>query len=218
MIKIIVAATLAVTMVFALTSCGNQGGVSGETVTTNQSEEAVTEFATITPPADGWTLETINEVLNVGGKKLSFPFRFGDLGADYSIPEIFDDKNNERLGGTVYYKDKPVFSVTGQYNDEERNLENSLIDTIMMIDEFNYTDLPPEKLLVINDLKIDSDMSEIEEKLGTVSLVASDSTAYQYIYAVGDSNNAIMVGVDENTEKVNTIWVVLSYEVNAEIK
>jgi hypothetical protein len=218
MLKRMVAALMTAVFITALSACGNEGDVSGETATTANSEETVTEFVTITPPEDGWTLDAINEVLYVGGKKLSFPFRFGDLGEDYSIPEIFDDENNERLGGTVYYKDKPVFSVTGQYNDDERSLENSLIDTIMMIDEFNYTDLPPEKLLVINDLKIDSEQSEIEEKLGTVSLVASDSTAYQYIYAVGDSNNAIMVGVDENTKKVNTIWVVLSYEVNAEAK
>jgi hypothetical protein len=214
-IKKIFSALIAVLLLCSFTACGDnnaEGGISPE----NGLPPQVTEFTVITPPEAGWTLDSINEVLYINRQKLSFPFRFGDLGEDFTIPELVSDDKSERLGGNVYYKDKPVFGITGKFTDDARTLEESLIDSIMVIDEMNQTDLKNTDLFVLNGLTIGSDISEIKEKLGTVSLANDISTEYTYIYAVGGSNNAFMIGVDENTKKVNEIWIVLSFEVNAE--
>jgi hypothetical protein len=174
------------------------------------------EAEVIDAPNEGWTLQSINKVLYIDGRKREVPFRFGDLGEDFTIPEVFDDESSERVSGTVYYKDKPVFSVTGQYTDTDKTLENSLIDTVIAIDEMNYSELSPETLVIINGIGIGSDAEDIKKQLGTVSFKEDISSASQYIYAVGETDNAVLVGVDTATEKVNAIWVVLSFEVNAE--
>jgi hypothetical protein len=204
-------------MLVSLVSCTDNGespSAAGE-LTALPERVPLSEMAVIEPPESGWTLETINSVLYLDGRKISLPLRFGDLGADFTIPQIEADGKTERFGGTVWYKEKPAFSITGQYTDAEKTLENSLIDTIIVISELNYTDLSDETLLVINGIGIGSPADDIKKNLGTVSFIEEFSTENEYIYAVGESENALLFGVDPETRTVDEIWLVLSFEVNA---
>jgi hypothetical protein len=214
--KIISAGVLAV-MLIAFTACGGTEEIPEETTAVTTLPPQVTEFVTITPPDAGWTLDTVNEVLYLNNRKYSIPFRFGDLGEGFTIPQKSEGEDNERFGGNVYYDGKPVFGVTGEYTDENKTLEDAVIDSIMVVLEMNQSDLPDKSLIVLNGLTIGTDISMIEEKMGTVSLDPAASTAYRFVYAVGETNNAILIDVDQTTKKIKQIWLILSFEVNREL-
>jgi hypothetical protein len=216
MIKKLTAVVIATVMLIAFTACGKGDEPPDDdyAAAVGALPPQVTEFVTVTPPEDGWTLSGVNEVLYINSRKYSIPIRFGDLGEEFTIPHINNGEDNERFGGNVYYNGKPVFGVTGKYTDEAKTLNDGLIDSIMIIDELNQSDLPDQSLIVLNGLTLGSDISQIEEKMGTVSLVPEASPAYRFVYAVGGSKNAIMIDVDESTKKIKQIWLILSFEVD----
>jgi hypothetical protein len=215
MIKKLISAALLAVMLISFTGCGESDDPTEETAAVSTLPPQVTEYVTITPSPDGWTLDTINEVLYINNRKYSIPFRFGDLGEGFTITEMSEDE--ERFGGNFCLDGKPIFGATGKYTDVDKTLEDGLIDSIIVIDEMNYTDLPDKSLIVLNGLTLGSDISLIEEKMGTVSLDREASTAYRLIYAVGETDDAIMIVVDESTKKIKQIWLILSYEVDKQI-
>ena len=65
---------------------GTVSGCGTDKSTTNTSSTvSETEYKTIKPPKEGWTIESLVNTMTFFGKELSFPITLEQLGDDFSI-------------------------------------------------------------------------------------------------------------------------------------
>lgn len=200
-----------ITAALALGGCGEVQAVGTDVTETQLLEKAIdeeTEMKTIDPPADGWTLDDINQVLYINGQQVTLPLMFSTLKDGYEIKDKkYKDKGSDDsdvVGGTLYYKDEFI-AVISFYE-----LEND-IQILTMIFSPSYYSFYNKSLGIfkdysdcvnINGFNLESDINEIENYLGTDYYTESNIIVYQ----IEKSNYKLLIS--NNNED---FYIIFSY-------
>jgi hypothetical protein len=212
-LKKFTAAVLATTLILATGGCSVQGDLSDETAAetaltqTAAETTAATEYKTIAPPEDGWTLELLNEVTYINGKDVDIPFSYSVFGEDYTIPDLIVSEEVKRIGGRVYYDNKPFFSIAGNYSGTTPSLTECTIDTFLLIDEFNQSEMSSSNIIVINGITIGSSRDEVMAKMGTYNTENYREFETGFSYDIIGTDGYINIGGFDANDKINSISI-----------
>ncbi len=157
-----------------------------------------TEMKIIEPPADGWTLDNINQVLYMNGQQVKLPILFSSLGDEY---EIRDKKYNTDensldynvIAGKLYYKNEfiAIISFTDTGNDMEIL---TMIFAPNLYDEIqNYSEY-----ITINGLGLKNRGSDVYDFLGEKfekdsGIITYDIADSDYLLEISDTEEDIMI-------------------------
>jgi hypothetical protein len=172
--KKIAASILAISLLFAACGCAENSELPGESVAdtsliqsveasgvntetsdgttqgTTEETTVVTEFKTIPPPEDGWTLELLNEVTYINGKDIDLPFCVNDLGEDFSFGDVRYNSISNITFFNIYYKNKKAVSCEVANNIVSDFDDYYKITNIAVSPTMNESELDLSKFLVIN--------------------------------------------------------------------
>jgi hypothetical protein len=112
---------LSVLLVFAFSSCNKSDDMP------ERGPFGPGDYKTIEPPADGWTLEALNEVLYVNGYEVDFPFTLKDIHWD---TDKYPFERSETIDDMAEYRNKDDgFRITIMVEPNANNEidENTLI-------------------------------------------------------------------------------------------
>jgi major membrane immunogen (membrane-anchored lipoprotein) len=201
---------LSVCMLLTACSLSPYKNTSETTVSQTSDETRVTipksEYKTIDPPDDGWTIDLLNEVTYIGGKQVTFPITLSQLPEDFTIADsTFHKENNERAMG-ILYKDKYFCTVVIEnVQSENEQYDNLPVSFIYMPIPYN-TWYDYENVLIINGVTFNSTLEFVKKQLGNQYVYDSQFNVYNYYYALDDCSIEIFID-----EKSNVLDAMIIY-------
>jgi hypothetical protein len=215
-LKKILSITLSLILILALSSCNKTSNIS--TIESTETAIPVTEYKTIPPPEDGWTLELLNEVTYINGNDIDLPFCLNDLGEDFTVDDLQYSADRTRCLGYIYYKGKKAIRFLAQ----DVAAEFSGQDKIQYFD-FNILDnesnLDFSKFITINGVNSNSNVNEVILGFGD-SYHLTEIISDMYSYYLGDEIKELRFSFtlnNNNNEKYLTgLLLNLQEELNNE--
>lgn len=148
------------TLIISLSLSGCKKFVETDVSETTNSE-SITEMKTIDLPADGWTLEQLNEVMFLNGKSFKLPCNIEDINSDFEIQNNYPYSSGENVFFDVLYDGKFAFIV------ECVQEENETIINGILIPSLGYeADIEKSNLFCINGFKLTDSLSTLLKSLG----------------------------------------------------
>jgi hypothetical protein len=188
--------TLSLILILALTSCNKASDIVNSTT---ETAIPVTEYKTIPPPEDGWTLELLNEVLYIRNYKVDFPFTLRDIGITSGKYDILYNENAEISGGGNIYKDDSdsyVFISTKALNKHTFDYDYPVnyIHSYAFYDDNGEISSEIVDYITINGLKIGSNEEDVIRALGK----NYDKSSFGYYYLFDDGSTFIDIHLYNN--------------------
>ena len=167
------------TVIFLLTSCGNDTQIIEsdiETVTdsTVVQEDNIMEYNVVEPPEGGWTTEEIMNVTYLCDKKVCFPLSIEYLGDDFTLSHYSKFLAKQHLEpASLNYKGKSLANATVIKPHDE-----TMIYNIVLFPEIcEVEDIEP---FVINGVKMYDSFEDVLKALGNdYSYMNDDSLSYR---------------------------------------
>jgi hypothetical protein len=182
-LKKLISITLSLILILALSSCNK------------------TKYQTIDPPENGWTIELLNKVTYIGGKQVAFPITLNQLPEDFSLGEKrFINENNVLVFYLLYNGDEFCICTIEDVESENSTIDNLPISQLFIPNinnrNFDFTDL-----IVINGVTFNSNISDIETKLGK-TYETQDNTGDKYTFYY-EQNSFFYVSYNSESNLVN---------------
>ncbi len=153
-----------ITAALALVGCGKARAVGTDVTETQLFENAIaeeTEIKTIEPPADGWTLEQLNEVMYLNGKPFKLPCNIDDINSDFEIQNNYPYSSGENVILDILYNGKFAFTAEGVQK------ENETIINGIAISSLGYeADIEKCNLFCINGFNLTDSLNILLKSLG----------------------------------------------------
>ena len=172
-----------------------------ETTEAATAQVTETEYKTMEPPEDGWTIEELMSVTYICGKQLTYPLTVDDLPNEIEL-----DMEN---AGYARYCIAPM-NINSEYFGncaielDENNDSTGLIESII-VDEFksSITDN-----IMINGITIGSTEKELYDSLGKPNEVRNNLlSAYVDYYNHNNHSEGIFITLDQESKVVSKIRV-----------
>jgi hypothetical protein len=148
-------------------------------------------YKTIEPPADGWTLETLNEVLYVNGYEVDIPFTLEDIHWDKEpVDIIYYESDNTCVAVLEYDKnDDVILLVQAKANSKKTFDQRSKIFKVWneTSDDSSYPN--DEKFITVNGLSVGSSSDDIEKSFGITEF--QDESFFDYYFTESDRRCAV---------------------------
>ena len=150
-----------------------------ETTEAATDQVAETEYNTMKPPEEGWTIETIAPTIRLCGKSIELPFTIGSLGEDFK----FRDNT-----GIVTYSGCEAFITAFKKNE---NIDDPYSKTIRKIASCEYyNDDNFQNFFTINGIGIGSDKESVIAAFGQPDF--QTDTAFEYYSNHKKSDNYLV--------------------------
>ena len=150
-----------------------------ETIEAATDQVAETEYKTMDPPEEGWTIETIAPTIRLCGKSIELPFAIGSLGEDFK----FRDNT-----GIVTYSGCEAFITAFKKNE---NIDDPYSKTIRKIASCEYyNDDNFQNFFTINGIGIGSDKESVIAAFGQPDF--QTDTAFEYYSNHNKSDNYLV--------------------------
>ncbi len=163
--KKIFSVLLGITMLMSsAVGCGSNDRSSTDS-TVDQSQSM--EYETITPPEDGWTVESIASTIRLCGQPIELPFTVGSLG------EGFEFKNNT---GIVTYSGHESFLTSFVETEKGDDLYSKTIRKLSSCEYYSDDDF--QNSFTINGIGVGSNRESVIAALGQPDI--QTDTAYEY--------------------------------------
>jgi hypothetical protein len=205
----ILTVVLAFAMFLTLVACGNDP-VSDNTKPTRNPAAAVDleniDYKTIEPPADGWTLETFNEVVYINGKEVDFPLSISDLGEDYEYDDLFDGNSpGNYTEGNLYYGDQKIGMVTYRGGKENTYNDDTKVSGISTVASFFKSHPEYINVFAVNGVTLNTPKEEALKSLGDNYVI--EGVDEYYVFYFDNPDNSFTVEFDEDTDTVFRIII-----------
>lgn len=152
-------------------------GCQQNDVSADQNGTETIEIKTIEPPENGWTLDTLNEVLYLNGQQIQLPLMFNTLKDGYEIRDkIYNDTSNfdnDVVGGYLYYENNLIAMVA--FNELENDIE--ILSIAFFRDDYKDNQ-DVSKYISINGFGLQSDINDIYSCLGNEYINESELLVY----------------------------------------
>lgn len=148
------------------------------------------EYKTISVSSGNWTFENRQELLTtlyLNNKPLAMPFTLENMGADYTIHDLFKEANFEY--GVVIspsYKGKAMDFIFFSYDDSVENLDdvpNASFESISVMRFSDATGIASDQL-VFNGITLGSSKAEVEKAFGKADLEQGNLIFYNADYGL----------------------------------
>ena len=192
---------------------GTVSGCGTDKSTTNTSSTvSETEYKTIKPPKEGWTIESLVNTMTFFGKELSFPITLEQLGDDFSIDTtsaVVDTEVNSIIT-QLKYNDEFVcmISYSGHTSIDEID-RNTSIDFLSLNKNEKFGDY-----FSVNSVSFGTKSDEIVNLLGSPTDGAdkADGQDISWEYKIdSEKNYGLFVGMTSE-ENVGSFLVFLGSE------
>jgi hypothetical protein len=190
-IKRILPLVLSLIFILALSSCNKASDIS--TIETTVTTIPITEFKTIPPPEDGWTLELLNDVTYINGKDIDLPFSLNDIGwttplyyseyfevanSYYQVLTPPDENAEDKLG--------PLMVCVCAYAYEDKTFDyNSSIYYLSIDAPIENKYVEAGEFLIINGIHIGDSREKVYKNLGFPNADHPD------VYSIGINGNKL---------------------------
>lgn len=174
--------------VIAFAGCGHNDTDVGDSV----DQVSQTDYETITPPEDGWTIEELLNVTYLCGKQLSYPLTCEALGDDFTVETQEVTKIKNRVVTHTNYKGE-YFSpcIFEEDSNGELNFEKFKSVSFSLPEKTDTFDF------VINGFGFDNTQDEIESALGAPDKFDEIANVYYYYDKTIDKERLEIFFIDE---------------------
>jgi hypothetical protein len=165
------------------------------------------DYKTIEPPADGWTLEALNEVLYVNGYEVDMPFTLEDIHWDKEPVRIeYVEEENLVLADLIKANDKSFINVIAEADENNSISMTSKIYSITTFagnEMINMDNNEQSDFLIVNGVGIGDSFEMMKENWGSnyegdaVKLYSLDDAESKWCYFTLDGH--------DDTGKINII-------------
>lgn len=170
-----------------------------ETTESPTAQVSETEYKTMEPPEDGWTIEELMSVTYICGEQLTYPLTVDDLPDELEL-----DMEN---AGYARHCIAPM-NINGEYFGncaielDENNSSTGMIESII-VDEFTSK---ITNNIVVNGITIGSTERKLYESLGEPNEVYDTSiTTHKYYYDFQSKTKIISISVDCDDKTISEI-------------
>ena len=155
-----------------------------ETTEAGTVQVAETEYKTMEPPEEGWTIEELMSVTYLCGKQLTYPLTMEYLGEDFSLDEANKTELKLSIGYPLLYKDKKIGLVTFKKNSNQSSNHGDI--TSLMFNNVSYS---ASDCIVVNDIHFGSSNTNVKSMLGTP---CDKSTDGRYAYTIQNGDDKFL--------------------------
>lgn len=156
-----------------------------ETTEAATAQVSETEYKTMEPPEDGWTIEELMSVTYVCGKQLTYPLTMEYLGEDFSIDETSEIFSKSSDGFPLLYKNKSI-GLVGFEKNSENSSDYDNITTIMFNTNVSSSALD---CIVVNGISLGSINTDVKSMIGTP---CDKSTDGRYAYTIQNGDDKFL--------------------------
>lgn len=172
-----------------LVGCGTDKSTADTSLSSSTVEEttdqvAETEYKTMKPPEEGWTIEELMSVTYLCGKQLTYPLTMEYLGEDFSLDEANKTELKLSIGYPLLYKDKKIGLVTFKKNSNQSSNHGDI--TSLMFNNVSYS---ASDCIVVNDIHFGSSNTNVKSMLGTP---CDKSTDGRYAYTIQNGDDKFL--------------------------
>ena len=143
-----------------------------------------TEYITMEPPEEGWTIEELMSVTYLCGKQLTYPLTMEYLGEDFSLDEANKTELKLSIGYPLLYKDKKIGLVTLKKNSNQSSKHGDI--TSLMFSNVLYSALD---CIVVNGISLGSINTDVKSMIGTP---CDKSTDGRYAYTIQNGDDKFL--------------------------
>jgi hypothetical protein len=175
------------------------------------------DYKTIEPPADGWTLDDLNEVLYINGYEVDFPFTLEDIHWDKELYDVeyYEDQGMLYAGlldietGTNLV----IGSKTNEKKDFSKDLPIDVIQFTVFSDEEDKNPTPGfDDFIVINGLGLSGDASDLVKYYGDHDEFEDPNDRFNsFKFTVGDDKCQVSITYHSYNERklVDNVTIIL---------
>lgn len=177
-----------------LVSCGTDKSTADTSSSSTTVEETTdaptvqvteTEYKTMEPPEEGWTIEELMSVTYLCGKQLTYPLTMEYLGEDFSIDETSKIFSKSSDGFPLLYKNKSI-GLVGFEKNSENSSDYDNITTIMFNTNVSSSALD---CIVVNGISLGSINTDVKSMIGTP---CDKSTDGRYAYTIQNGDDKFL--------------------------